>query len=169
MLTGRPGCGKTTVIRRVLEAIGASGGVGFYTEEVRELGRRIGFDVVLLDGRRGPLARVGGKGPRVGRYGVDVESFERLAVEHLDRALQGDPVILLIDEIGKMELHSRRFVQLLGRVFDPEAAWAVLGTVMLQPHRLIAPICRRADIEVIEVTPANRDALPDQLAELFVR
>ncbi|UCC82578.1 MAG: hypothetical protein JSW46_16625, partial [Gemmatimonadota bacterium] len=80
LLTGRPGCGKTTVIKRAVELIGPDRCAGFYTEDVREKGRRIGFDVVTLDGRRGPLARAGARGPRVSRYGVELASFEGLGV-----------------------------------------------------------------------------------------
>lgn len=62
------GVGKTTLVCRVCEILrerrGASSVQGFYTQEVREEirgrghGRRMGFDVVTFDGKRGPLARV---------------------------------------------------------------------------------------------------------------
>uniref|UniRef100_G3UAD9 Nucleoside-triphosphatase, cancer-related n=1 Tax=Loxodonta africana TaxID=9785 RepID=G3UAD9_LOXAF len=88
-LTGPPGrVGKTTLIRKASEALKSSGVPvdGFYTEEVRQGGRRIGFDVVTLSGARGPLSRIGseplpGKREyRVGQYVVDLASFEQLAL-----------------------------------------------------------------------------------------
>nr|KAF6395508.1 nucleoside-triphosphatase, cancer-related [Rousettus aegyptiacus] len=90
-LTGPPGVGKTTLIQKASAALKSSGVPvdGFYTEEVRQGGRRIGFDVVTLSGLRGPLSRVGpepppgGRGCRVGQYVVDLTSFEQLALPAL--------------------------------------------------------------------------------------
>ncbi len=164
LLTGRPGCGKTTVIRRAVELLGPSGCAGFYTEELRQRGRRVGFDVVTLDGERGALARLGSPGPRVGRYGVDLASFERLGVSALEEGLEDRAPVLVVDEIGKMELFSSRFVEVLGRVFDPAAAHAVLGTLMLGRNRHAEPLRRRPDIRVVVVTAENRDRLPRELS-----
>ena len=55
LLTGRPGCGKTTLIRRLVEGLGVSAG-GFYTEEIRRGSRREGFALVTLDGRTVTMA-----------------------------------------------------------------------------------------------------------------
>ncbi|KAM7332254.1 hypothetical protein ACRRTK_008962 [Alexandromys fortis] len=82
------GVGKTTLIQKASEVLQSSGMPvdGFYTQEVRQGGRRIGFDVVTLSGARGPLSRVGSQPPpgkpecRVGQYVVDLASFEQLAL-----------------------------------------------------------------------------------------
>ncbi len=150
-----------------MERIGPPLCAGFFTEEVRRRGRRIGFDVVTLDGQRAPLARAGAPGPRVSRYGVDVASFERLAVRTLDAALSRHAPVLVIDEIGKMELFSERFVDLLGPIFDPAAQSAVLGTVMQGRHRHVEALRRRADIRIVQLTAENRERLPLELSEMF--
>lgn len=168
LLSGRPGCGKTTVITRSLELIGPDRCSGFYTQEVRDGGRRIGFDVVNLDGRRGPLARIGTAGPRVGRYGVDLRSFERLALPPLAaaEANRSPRRILVLDEIGKMELLSKAFVELLRRlVADPSRP--ILGTVLAGHHPAIEPIRHRRDIVIVQVTIENRDGLPETISRLF--
>lgn len=168
LLSGRPGCGKTTVIRRAVELIGASRCVGFYTEELRERGRRIGFDVVTVDGQRAPLARAGAAGPRVSRYGVDVRSFEDHAVARLESALRGRVArVLVVDEIGKMELISGRFCDVLERIFEPGAPWALLGTIMAGHHPRADGLKRRPHVSVLEVTRANRDRLPTDLSRSF--
>jgi nucleoside-triphosphatase len=164
LLTGRPGCGKTTVIRRAVERIGAGRCAGFYTEEVREGGRRVGFDVVTLDGRRGPLARAGAPGPRVGRYGVDVRSFEDLGVGTLADALGRRAAVIVVDEIGKMELLSDRFVELLEPIFGRDSDRVVLGTVLQGRHPVVDRLRRRSDVQVIAVTAANRGELPGRLS-----
>ncbi|XP_032464335.1 cancer-related nucleoside-triphosphatase isoform X2 [Phocoena sinus] len=87
-LTGPPGVGKTTLIQKASEVLKSSGVPveGFYTEEVRQGGRRIGFDVVTLSGARGPLSRIGSELPPgkreccVGQYVVDLTSFEQLVL-----------------------------------------------------------------------------------------
>ena len=86
LVTGQPGCGKTTAVKTLVDELRASGASvrGFYTDEVLQGGRRVGFDIVSVpDGRRGPLARKGAAGPKVGQYGVDVAGFERLALPTL--------------------------------------------------------------------------------------
>ncbi|NIN73278.1 MAG: AAA family ATPase [Gemmatimonadetes bacterium] len=167
LLTGRPGCGKTTVIKRAVELIGPDRCAGFYTEEVREKGRRVGFDVVTLDGRRGPLARAGARGPRVSRYGVDLASFEALGVATLERALEAGRQVLVVDEIGKMELFSGRFTALLERLLGPSSDRAVLGTVLAGRHPEVDRLRRRREPRIIEVRPRNRDGLPRELGEIY--
>lgn len=167
LLTGRPGCGKTTAVRRVVEKLGSIAVAGFYTEEVRRRGRRVGFDVVTVDGRRGPLARAGAPGPRVGRYGVDLESFEGLGVAVLEEALGAGVDLLVVDEIGKMELLSDRFASLLERLFDRGAKHGVVGTILRGRHPKADWLRGQPGVEIVEVTEANRDALPRRLAGRF--
>lgn len=154
LLTGPPGCGKTTVLLRTLELLDRPT-AGFYTTEVRDRGQRVGFDVVALDGTRGTLARIGAKGPRVGRYGVDVESLQRIGVRALEQGLMDPRVLLVVDELGKMEFQSERFVALLPRVFTaPNGA-------ILEARHPVADRYRRAEgVVVVHVTVGNRDGLP---------
>ena len=100
LLTGPPGCGKTTVGRKVAGILGGRA-AGFFTEEVRDaMGSRTGFRVESIDGRTGELSgKRAGPGPRVGAYVVDVRSFESVALP----SLAGEAgKVFLIDEIGKM-------------------------------------------------------------------
>jgi nucleoside-triphosphatase len=163
LLTGPPGCGKTTIVRKVADVL--RGRVfGFYTEEIRDARRqRIGFRVVSLDGTRGNLAdRFSGGGPRVGPYRVDVESFERIALPSLKT---GEGRILLVDEIGKMECCSEEFVRIVGKAFETDIA--ILATIPLRGGGpFIESIRNRPHVETILVTPENREALPERLAAM---
>ena len=90
LLTGRPGIGKTTVIKAVAKSLGQQAG-GFYTEEIRGPGGRKGFRLVTLDGQEAVMAHVNLRGrgrPRVSRYGVDVAAIERVGVAALRRAMR---------------------------------------------------------------------------------
>ncbi|UCF20836.1 MAG: hypothetical protein JSU87_05355 [Gemmatimonadota bacterium] len=167
LLTGRPGCGKTTAIKRAVALIKPHSSCGFYTEEVRKGGQRIGFDVVTCDGRRAALARVGAPGPRVSRYGVDVAAFEALAVAPLELMACGSSRLVVIDEIGKMELLSERFVLCLDRIFAPGSEQPVLGSIMRGRHPVADRLRHRSDVRILPVTPDDRDSLPPRLAALF--
>ncbi|MGD2178383.1 MAG: nucleoside-triphosphatase, partial [Anaerolineae bacterium] len=111
LLTGRPGVGKTTVIKKVAEALRDQAG-GFYTEEIRGPdGRRRGFQLVTLDGDEAIMAHVDLRGegrPRVSRYGVDVDAIQQVGVTAVQRAMAANQVII-VDEIGKMELFCEPF------------------------------------------------------------
>jgi nucleoside-triphosphatase len=110
LLEGRPGIGKTTVARRLLTLLQEAGVpvAGFTTGELRTGGRREGFVVEAVSGAREVMAHVDLPGPpRVGRYGVDLAAFERVALSALgDPGLGG---VVVVDELGKMELASAAF------------------------------------------------------------
>jgi nucleoside-triphosphatase len=159
LLTGRPGVGKTTVIRRLAELLSNRSLAGFYTEEIREGGQREGFGATTLSGGTCVLAHVNHKGRyRVGKYGVDVAAFEQLVLPELTR--QAD--VMLIDEIGKMESFSGQFVGAVrGLLGGPTP---VVATVAVSGGGLIAEAKARPDAEVWKVTHDTRDELPQQLA-----
>ncbi|HXH07443.1 MAG TPA: nucleoside-triphosphatase [Vicinamibacterales bacterium] len=160
LLTGRPGAGKTTVLRRAAERVGARVG-GFYTEEIRAGGERRGFRGVPFDGGEASLiADVALRGgPRVGRYRVDVAAIDRLAETTL-RPRAGVHVFF-IDEIGKMECLSARFVAATTALLD--TGRLVVATIGLRGSGFISDVKRRPDVELWEVTRTTRDALPERV------
>ncbi len=160
LLTGPPGCGKTTLIRKIVQLLEVPAR-GFYTEEVRGAGgRRTGFDVITLDGRRGRLSEAGFPGPRVGRYGVDLQFLENVALSRIEPA---PGILIVIDEIGKMECFSRRFVETVGNVLAGSSA--VLGTVARGGSPFIREVRKREDVTVVEVTVGNRDDLVEEVID----
>jgi nucleoside-triphosphatase len=165
LLTGRPGVGKTTVVRRVLERMRGVAG-GFLTEEIRRQGRRLGFLVTdIRTGQTGTLAHVKRKGgPRVGKYVVDVAEFERIGVAALREALKR-PGSIVIDEMGKMELSCPAFAEAVLQVLD--SGHPVLATVPVFRHPFIDALRRRDDLRLITVTAENRGGLPDEIVRFF--
>jgi nucleoside-triphosphatase len=162
LLTGRPGVGKTTIVRNVLARWEAGAG-GFYTEEIREQGRRTGFRLVTLDGAEGILASVNISSPYcVGKYGVDLGDLERVGVEALYRAMRQPEVsLLVVDELGRMELFSPAFREAVLAALDSPKL--VLGTVMARSHPWVDAVKARPDVSLVEVTPLNRSTLPEQI------
>ena len=156
LLTGNPGVGKTTLIRTVISLLDDVVCAGFYTEEKRHARQRIGFRIVTLDGDDGTLASIGRKKPTVGQYSVHIEEFEKLILPTLDPDVTPAD-LYVIDEIGKMELLSRAFrealVNLLARPTN------LLATIAKRGQGFIEQIKMRNDINLIEVSPTNRDRL----------
>ena len=104
LLTGRPGIGKTTVIKAVAEVLGEQAG-GFYTEEIRGPGGRKGFRLVTLERQEAVMAHVNLRGqgrPRVSRYGVDVGAIARVGVAALCRAMTENEVVIVDENRGRI-------------------------------------------------------------------
>jgi nucleoside-triphosphatase len=164
LLEGRPGVGKTTIALRLIEILQADGlpVTGFVTREVRgEGGRRLGFEIETVDGRHGLLAHVDLRGgPRVGRYGVALEDLERLCVPLLEHADGGS--IVVVDELGKMELASARFRDAVTGVLARPLP--LVATVHAFAHPFTDALKRHASVTTVPVTRGNRDALAPELA-----
>jgi nucleoside-triphosphatase len=166
LLTGRPGVGKTTVVRKVAENLSRRPS-GFYTEELRTTGIRRGFRAVTFDGNESVIADVDRRGPpRVGKYGVDLSAVDRLAdtVLRPKRTASG---VYIIDEIGKMECLSARFVEAAQQLLD--SGQIVVATVGQKGGGFIAAVKRRADAELRVVTRENRDEMHRRVLEWIER
>jgi nucleoside-triphosphatase len=162
LLEGRPGVGKTTVARRLVDELRSRDVqvAGFTTRELREHDRRVGFAIEDLAGGRGVLAHVNLPGPpRVGRYGVDVAALERIALPALERPAD----VVVIDELGKMELASTDFRLAVSNLFDAGGP-TIVATAHAHAHPFIDDLMRRPDVEIVRVTQRSREALPSQLA-----
>jgi nucleoside-triphosphatase len=160
LLTGVPGVGKTTVLRRVAAQLTGRRLSGFYTEEIREAGGRRGFRAATFDGREVIMAHVDtASRARVGKYGVDLAVVDDLARSTLGADTGAE--VYLVDEIGKMECFSSRFVAAMRALLD--GATPVVATVALRGAGLIAQVKTRGDAGCWMVTRANRDELPDRV------
>jgi len=153
LLTGQPGTGKTALIKEALARTKVKGG-GFYTEEIRTGGIRQGFRIVTLGGQEAILAHVNISSPyQVSKYRVDTDALDRLGVSALSQALKESDLIV-IDEIGKMELLSPQFKEAVMQALD--SGKKVLGTIMLNPHPFADETKRHPEVEILLVTRDNR-------------
>jgi nucleoside-triphosphatase len=133
---------------------------GFVTKEIRAGRRRVGFAIEVLGGGKGILAHVEIPGPpRVGRYGVDLEAFERLVIP----ALSSGPGVTIVDELGKMELASARFREAALELF--RASIPVVATPHAHPHPFTDSLKRTPGVETMRVTNQSRDRIPRELAK----
>ncbi len=161
LLTGPPGVGKTTVLRRAAEKLAGLEIRGFTTGEIREAGERVGFRIETFDGRSDVLAHVKIRSPHnVGKYGVDLAALERVVAEQFS---QGRRDIVFIDEIGKMESLSSRFVETVESLLG--SARVFVATVALRGGGFIEAIKHRPGVLLWTVSRTSRDALPERVAE----
>ena len=153
LLTGKPGTGKTALIKEAIARTKVRGG-GFYTEEIRTGGIRQGFRIITLDGQDAVLAHVNISSPyQVSKYKVDIDSLNRVGVSALRQALK-ETDLIVIDEIGKIELLSPRFREAVTQAIN--SGKKVLGTIMLNPHPFTDEIKRHPEAEILLVTRDNR-------------
>jgi nucleoside-triphosphatase len=162
LLTGRPGVGKTTIVKQVVAALGQRAG-GFYTEEIRGPGGRKGFRLITLDGHEAVMAHVDIRSRhRVGRYGVDVATLDSVGVAAIRRAVESRDVVV-VDEIGKMELFSGEFQGAVIKAVSSRKI--VLATVMQKEHAWSRALKAMPQVTVWEITEANRDEMPGRVIQ----
>ncbi|UCD21400.1 MAG: NTPase [Chloroflexota bacterium] len=153
LLTGQPGAGKTAIIKQTLDKTRVKA-AGFYTEEIRTGGIRQGFRIVTLDGQEAILAHVGiSSSHQVSKYRVDVDALDRVGVSALRQAVQEFDLVV-IDEIGKMELLSSQFREAVTHALNSDKK--VLGTIMFNPHPFANDVKRRPEVEILLVTRDSR-------------
>ena len=162
LLTGRPGMGKTSIIKQIATQTRVKAG-GFYTEEIRPHGVREGFRLVSLNGSDVILAHVAIQSPyRVSKYGVDIEALERVGVPALREATHQCSLII-VDEIGKMELFSTEFRETVSHIIG--SGKRVLGTVMFNPNPWADTIKYHPQVNLVTVTGKNNKQILDDIQD----
>ncbi len=166
LITGKPGCGKTTLLARVAQALGRKAG-GMITREIRERGRRVGFYVEnLITKESATFAHAGfPKAKRVGRYGVDTAALERVGVRAIQQALR-ECELVLIDEIGPMELYSDAFIRAVERAFSSPKH--VLASIHFKSkHPLITSLKSRRGVVLYTISEENREEVFRRVMEVL--
>ena len=167
LLTGSPGVGKSTVLWRVVEALKTKGHQvgGMISREMRANGTRVGFEIMdVSSGQRGVLAHVSGlRGPQVGKYHVNLDDLDAVGAASIVNAAEQSSIVV-IDEIGPMELFSASFQDAVGRAVD--SGKLVVGVVHWRAKsRLVDEVRERPDAVLFQVTFQNRETLPRVVVE----
>jgi len=165
LITGNPGVGKTTLIRNIISKLNVSTG-GFYTSEVRDVdGKRWGFKITSLDGTEGVMASVEIVSKYiVSKYGVDTEAIDRVGVTAIREAIKHSDFIV-IDEIGRMELFSKKFQDVAMEALDSPKL--VLGTITAKDTVITKKIKERQDTKIITLTRQNFNEIETYLERLI--
>jgi len=170
-ITGMPSVGKTQTLLKIIEKIEESGYVlqGMITEPVKVKKKRVGFYVTDWQTREKKVfAHVDFvTKEKVGDYGVDLKVLEEIGVPAIERAIDDDDVdIIIIDEVGKMEMLSEKFCETVTDALDSDKP------IMVTLHKksrtpLLQDIRRRDDIRILEVTAVNRNLLPYKIEKIM--
>lgn len=156
LLTGPPRIGKTTIVRAVISELDDKC-AGFCTEEIKRSDERVGFKLLTIANKSCVLSHKEIRGHyHVGKYGVDLDCVEEVGVPAIKQGIKAGKVIV-IDEIGKMEILSRRFKLAVLDALDSNSP--VIGTMLFKRHPFCEKIKARKDVEVFEVTEENRGEL----------
>ncbi len=154
LITGPPRSGKSTLIEKVVQEISRPA-TGFFTQEIREKGRRVGFSITTLEGKTGVLAHQSIRSTfRVGKYGVNLEDLDQIAVPSMLPSTLDQ--IVVVDEIGKMECFSRLFKETLIKALSSDNL--VIGSVAIKGDRFIQSIKNRDDVSLVSISQNTRDA-----------
>lgn len=164
LITGLPGVGKTTLIKNLVRLLPSAG--GFYTEEIREGGKRVGFKIITLDGKEGLLASVFLRSPhRVGKYGVNVRDIETIAVPAIRTAVK-EKEFVVIDEIARMELFSEEFKKAVVEAFESEKY--VIATIQISRDPFLEKLRKREDVLLYELKLSNRERALEELKKFLM-
>ncbi len=165
LITGLPGIGKTTLIKQLVYELSDYKPMGFYTEEIRYKGERKGFQLVGLDGQKTILAHVFIDSPyHIGKYKVDVAAFDSF----LDSLRLGAPEsgIVIIDEIGKMECLSTKFVRMIQELLDSKNI--IIATIAHTDGGIKGRIKAREDVELFKMNLESRGRVKDEILEALL-
>lgn len=161
-LTGPPGCGKTTAILKISNILKSSNVKvdGMYTEEIRVLGRRVGFRVTrIASGESGVMAHIDFRSPyRVGKYSVDIKTLETVGVAGILDGLDTAEVVI-IDEVGPMELYSNNFINAIRKILSHDLP-AILTVHYRASHPIVYEVKKTAGNRLVTLNENNRDRVP---------
>ena len=168
-ISGLPGAGKTYALLKVIEMLEADGKTvgGMITEPIVSRGRREGFYVMdwATKEKRVLASKDIESKAMVGRFGVDIVALEEIGVAALRNATANCDVIV-IDEIGKMEVESPSFIQAVKDALDADKP-LILTLHKKSRNPLLQDIRRRDDVRMLEVTQVNRNLLPYKIVKLM--
>jgi len=173
-ITGKPRIGKSTIIKAVIKSLKSESIAvgGMLTADIRESGRRVGFSLEDINtGEKGILAHVHiyQRGPKVkvGKYIVNLTDLDSIGANSIKNALtQPDPIIIIVDEIGPMELKSNKFIKAVEEAVESGKSMLV-SVHQKSEHELVKKV--KKEFEMCEVTEDNRDDIANHIIQRFSR
>jgi nucleoside-triphosphatase len=157
-LTGRPGIGKSAIIKKLIEILKERGlkVAGILTQEIRKGEKRKGFKIMdISSSEEGILSAIGIKSKfKVSKYGVNIQDIDKIVNRCRESIKEAD--VIVIDEIGKMEFFSENFRKLIDEILKEEKP--LIATL----HRKYINEFKKFG-ELIIVTEQNREKLAEEL------
>jgi len=170
-ITGMPSVGKTETLLKIIDSLEKHGYLvqGMITEPIIEKKKRIGFNVKNWKTKEKEVfAHIDFElKEKVGKYGVEISALENVGVPAIEDAINDENVnIIVIDEIGKMEMLSEKFCEMVIEALDSDKP--IIVTLHKKSRTpLLQDVRRRDDIRILEVTPVNRNLLPYKIEKIM--
>lgn len=165
LITGKPRSGKTTLVKKILSSLPSISYGGFFTEEIKENGQRIGFKLVTTFGEQGILAHQNYKSPhRISKYGVNLTDLENVGINSLYRAFH-EKDLIVIDEIGKMELLSNKFKKTIQEIFNQAHKQAIIATIPVSDIPFLNELKSRTDVIIFDTNKQKIEAIAKSCLE----
>lgn len=168
-ITGLPGAGKTKTLLRVIEMLDGKDLKigGMINDPIMDGRRKVGFAVCnIVTKERAVFAHIDIESRIMdGKMGVDLSKFESVAVKAIRDACETCDIIV-IDEVGKVEVESHAFIDAVKFALDAGKPM-ILTLHKKSRNPLLQDIRRRDDVRILEVTPTNRDLLPHKIVRLM--
>ncbi len=170
-ITGMPNVGKTETLLKIIKSLEKHGYTvgGMVTEAIVKKRERVGFYVREWGKKEKEIfAHIDfDTKEKVGEYGVDISVIEKIGVPAIEKAIMDENVnIIIIDEIGKMEMLSEEFCKMVTEAFDSDKP--IIVTLHKKSRTpLLQDVRRRDDIRILEVTPVNRNLLPYKIEKIM--
>jgi len=170
-ITGMPSVGKTKTLLKIIEKIEKTGYKieGMVTEPIVESKKRVGFYVMdWLTKDKEVFAHLSlDVKDKIGKYGVNVTALEKVGIPAIEKAISDETInVIIIDEIGKMEMLSEKFCEVVIEALDSDKP--ILVTLHKKSRSpLLQDVRRRDDIRILEVTPVNRNLLPYKIEKIL--
>lgn len=170
-ITGMPSVGKTQTLIKIIGSLEKSGYAveGMITKPIIKKKKHVGFYVIDWQTKEKEIfAHIDFEAKEtVGEYGVDITALDKVGIPAIEKAIINDDIdVIVIDEIGKMEMLSERFCEVVIDALDSDKP------IMITLHKksrtpLLQDVRRRDDIRILEVTPVNRNLLPYKIEKIM--
>lgn len=169
LIASSPGIGKTQLIRSVAEDLGDLRIGGFYKDEIKVGSLRRGYKLVSFDAKHEIiLAHISMDSPVMsGKYGVDVPLLESF-VEAIQQDLASEKYdIIIIDEVGKFEIHSEKFLAFIEAMSESPAS--VVITVARKSLNTLTDIRTHPRTQLLELTRSNRSTMKEKVLRVLTQ
>ncbi len=172
-ITGMPSVGKTETLTKIIEFLEENGYVtgGMITEPIIKKKKRVGFYVENWQTKEKEVFAHEDfidANDKIGKYGVDTDALERIGIPAIEKAIiDKETNIIIIDEIGKMEMLSEKFCEIVTDALDSDKP--IIVTLHKKSRTpLLQDVRRRDDIRILEVTVVNRNLLPYKIEKIMI-
>lgn len=167
LITGKPRSGKTTLIKNILVSIPKLSHGGFFTEEIKENNLRVGFKIKTTFGEEAIMSSQDFKSKfRIAKYGVNVAAIDTVGISSLQRAAKENDIIV-IDEIGKMEMCSKRFVGAVRELFSKTDKTIIATIPISSSIPLINELKTQKDVKIFDTRVDSIDNIKKACLELL--